>query len=162
MSARDGLGRLARLYGMVERLNAMQVRAAAAAVFEVDRAAERLERESRQDLATGREAMERGSRIEQIAAENRAKLDQQRRESLSRMKAERQLQYEAAAETHRESRMEALQIEGIADRARAAAAVESERRAQHAADDRYLSRREWIRGRTAREVVTDNPEMWKG
>jgi hypothetical protein len=162
MASRGGLARLARLYGMVERLNAMQARAAASAVFEVDRAVERLAHESQKEMVAGREAMERGSRIEQIAAENRMKLDEARREALTRLKAERQLHYELAAETHRESRMESRQIDGMADRAREAADVESARREQHAADDRYLSRREWMRTLAVREAVTDDPEMWKG
>jgi len=162
MAARDGLSRLARLYGMVERLNAMQARAAAASVFEVERAAERLERERQEEMNTGREAMVRGSRVEQIAAENRAKLDAERREALTRMKAERQLLYDEAAETHRESRIELRQIDGMVERTRAAAETEAERRAQHAADDRYLSRREWMRARTARETVADDSEMWNG
>jgi hypothetical protein len=149
--AKSGLNRLAKLYGMVEGLTAMQARMAAGAVFEMDQAEARLAERQKREQSEGRAGIARGSRIEALAAERSVAVDASRREWLAQMKIERERLYALAVEAHRESRMESRQIDGMLSRKRVAEEIESGRRTQNAADDRYLSRREWLRTKELRE-----------
>ena len=144
MAGARGLKRLAKLYGMVEDLHAMQVKAAAAAVFEVERAEREMVARRLAGAAEGRAGLERGSRLEALSAEKSAMRDEARAELLARVSVERRALLDAALEAHRESRMEAAQVEGLAQRVRASEEWERERRAQAESDDRYLSRRAWL------------------
>jgi hypothetical protein len=137
------LKRLAKLYGMVEDLNAMQVKAAAASVFEVERAAEDLAARRLEGAAAGRAGLARGSRLEALSVEKSAVRDEARAELLARLGAERRVLLEAAVETHRESRVEARQVDGLVERTRETEELERDRREQRESDDRFLSRRSW-------------------
>jgi hypothetical protein len=123
----------------------MQVKAAAAAVFEVERAVEEIALRREQGVSAGRLGLAHGSRLEALAAEKSAINDEARAELLVKVGTERRGLLEAAVERHRESRMEAKQVDGLVERARAAEDAERERRAQAESDDRFLSRREWLR-----------------
>jgi hypothetical protein len=149
MTKPRGLRRIAKLYGMVEEVRALQARASAAAVFEVERAVERLKEAEQEGIEMGRAGLERGSRVEAVSANASAVNDRERYKLLARLKVERQLAYEAAVELHRESRVELRQIEGLVERTRLKEDAETERRAQLASDDRFLSLREWMRARQA-------------
>jgi hypothetical protein len=151
MAAGAGLKRLAKLYGLVEQRNAMQVRAAAGAMHEVERAVEHLALSRHAELSTGRTALAQGSRVELMAAETTAAAHAQKRTLLAKLRIERRLVHEHAVLEHRASRMERRQIDGVVERSRAAAEVEMERRAQGTADDRFLTRREWTRAAELRE-----------
>jgi hypothetical protein len=146
-SANTGLKRLAKLYGMVENLHAMQVRAAAGAVDEVERAAQQMSVVKRDEVSQGRAALARGSRVESMAVERTATANEVRRMLLERIRAERRLTHEVALDAHRMSRLELRQIEGIVERVERKQDVVTERRAQGTMDDRFLSRREWMRAR---------------
>jgi hypothetical protein len=141
------LKRLAKLYGMVETLNALQVKGAAAAVFEVERAEAELSARRVQGAAAAREGLARGSRLEALSVEKSCANDEARAALLAKAGAERSVRLEAAVMAHRESRMEARQVDGLVDRVQAAEEWERERRAQGESDDRFLSRREWLRGK---------------
>ena len=132
---------------MVEDLHAMQAKAAAAAVFEVERVEAELAARRAQGAAEGRDGLARGSRLEALAAEKGAVQDTARAELLARVGSERRLQLEAAVQAHRESRIETRQLAGLVDRVKASEDFERERRAQAESDDRFLSRREWLRGK---------------
>jgi hypothetical protein len=147
----SGLKRLAKLYGMVENLHAMQLRAAAGAVDEVDEATARMHATRRDEVSQGRLALAHGSRVESMAVEKTAAANEARHKVLGRMKVERKDQHAAAGAAHRASRMERRQIDGVVERARVAAELEGERRAQGTSDDRFLSRREWMRAKELRE-----------
>ncbi len=147
MRSARGLKRLSKLYGLVENLKVMQVKAAASAVFEVERATDELTARRMRGAEEGRAGLERGSRLESLAEEQSASKDEARAELLTRLGAERRLELEAAVEAHRESRMEARQVDGLVERVRAREELERDRRAQRESDDRFLSRREWLRGK---------------
>ncbi len=129
---------------MVENLHAMQVKAAAAAVFEVERAEEEMAAHRMTGAAVGREGLTRGSRVEALSAEKSAVQDEARAALLARVGAERREQLGIAMEAHRESRVEAAQVEGLVERVQMREETERERRAQAESDDRYLSRRAWL------------------
>ncbi len=137
--------RLEKLYAVVESRYALEVKAAAAAVFEVERAQEQLAARRLESAAEGRAGLERGSRLESLAAEKSAMHDDARAALLARMAAERRTQLDAAVEAHQASRVEARQAEGLLERARVREKREAERRAQAESDDRFLSRRSWLR-----------------
>jgi len=139
------LKRLAKLYGMVVDLNAMQMKAAAAAVFEVRQASEELVARRFESAAEGRAGLARGSRLEALAAEKVAIKEEARANLLARLEAERQVRFEAAVAAHRESRVEAGQVKGLVERVRVKEECARDRRAQAESDDRFLSRREWLR-----------------
>lgn len=147
MGRAGGLQRLGKLYGMVEKLNAMQVKAASAAVFEVERASCELVARRAQGAADGRAGLARGSRLEALSVEKSAQQDAARAELLAKAGAERRVRLEAALAAHRESRMEALQVDGLAERVREDEELAYARRAQAESDDRFLSRREWLRSK---------------
>jgi hypothetical protein len=140
------LKRLAKLYGMVEGLHALEVKAAAASVFEVDRALESLTMRRLEGAVGGRDGVARGSRVEALSAEKSAEQDRARAELLARVAQERRLQLEAAVLAHRESRMETRQIDGLAGRLLTEAELERDRRDQAESDDRFVSRQIWMRG----------------
>jgi hypothetical protein len=146
-TAATGLKRLAKLYGMVENLHAMQVRAAAGDVDEVDQAVSQLSAVKRDEVRQGRVALARGSRVESMAAERTAAASEVRRALLERMRAERRLTHEVALDAHRMSRLELRQVDRIVERVEKKKDVVAERRAQGTMDDRFLSRREWMRAR---------------
>jgi hypothetical protein len=120
------------------------VKAAAAAVYEVEHAQEELVARRLEGAAEGRAGLERGSRMESLAAEQSAIQDRARAELLVRMGAERRVALEAAVEAHLASRVEARQVEGLLERVRVREKREAERRAQAESDDRFLSRRSWL------------------
>ena len=151
MAGAAGLKRLAKLYGMVETLHAMRVKAASGAVDEVERVTERLGVARRDEVSLAQAALERGSRVESMAAERTAAAGEVRRMLLARMRVERTVVYEAEVEAHRVSRLELRQIDGIVVRTQKKEQAKEERRAQEISDDRYLSRREWMRAKETRE-----------
>ncbi len=142
-----GLKRLAKLYGMVESLQAMQVRSAAHALDEVERAALHLVATRHAEVCEGRRALEQGSRVESMAAERSSAVTEVRRAALAKMKAARRTEHALAVETHRASRVELRQIDGMVDRMQTAALSEVERFAQRVSDDRFLSRRVWTQAK---------------
>lgn len=151
MGMAAGLKRLAKLYEMVENLHAMRVRAAAGAVEEVERAAAQLHMVSRDEASQGRAGLARGSRVESISTERTAGADAIRRGLLGRMRAERIMVHESALAAHRMSRIELRQMDRIVERIQEKIDIETERRAQGTSDDRFLSRREWMKAKELRE-----------
>ena len=132
---------------MVEDLHGMRVKAAAAALFEVEQAEEQLAARKLRGAVDARAGWERGSRLEALAAETSAVNDAARAELLGKVAGERRQQLQAALQAHRESRLEAQQVEGLAKRVRTREQSDAERRAQSESDDRFLSRRLWLQGR---------------
>lgn len=131
-------------------MKAVQLKMAATALAEVDavlvgRSAQRLE-----DRTAARDGLARGSRLETWMAEHNSNTDQARVELRKRLAEERRAALLAATEAHRESRMEARRINGLMVRIRLAEELERQRRSQAESDDRFLSRREWLR-------IQDNP-----
>lgn len=146
-----GLRRLAKLYGMVENLHALEVRAAAGAVAEVERAAAQLKATRQAEVKEGRAGLARGSRVEAMAADNAEALHAASRLRMGQLKRERDHAHDAAAAAHRTSRLEKRQIDGVVERVEAAAAMMAGRKAQGTSDDRFLSRRAWTQTKELRE-----------
>ena len=147
MGGARGLKRVAKLFAMVEDLNAMQVKAAAAAVFEVERAAEELAAARMRGAAEGRAGLARGSRVEALSSDQSASKDVARAELLGRLEAERRSTLTTLVEIHRVSRIEARQVEGLIERLEINEATQRDRQTQAESDDRYLSRRAWMRSK---------------
>jgi hypothetical protein len=69
------------------------------------------------------------------------------------IRVEREALWDAARETYRASRMQMEQVDSAVERTRMLEEMEATRRAQAATDDRYLSRRAWMRGQEERGEV---------
>jgi hypothetical protein len=138
-----GLKRLARLYGQVEQIRSLQLRAAALAVAEVTQASAQEAADEQRELAQGHSALRAGDRQGWVIATVQTEVAIARQRRLEPLQAAREQLREQAALAHRDSRQRLEQLEGIVDRARALQVRDTERRDQAASDDRYLARRIW-------------------
>lgn len=155
MAHSGGLKRLEKLFVMMEDLRALQMRVATGAVVEVDRALTRLSEVQEREGSEARVGLEQGSRVELMAAEESAAKEKERRELLLRLREERVEARDAAAEAHRESRVELRQVEGIVERRREQQAMLDGRREQNASDDRFLARRAWLEARAVQQGMDE-------
>ena len=139
------LGRLAALYGRMERMEAVAARLAA---DRAERAAEgcRLEQAcgcEQQSLA--RAALMGGDRTAWLVAARVADLSKARMEGLTKLRVTREQARDAAMEKYMASRVKTEQMTRALERLQAAETLCETRRDQAAADDRFLSRVGWTR-----------------
>ena len=141
------LKRLVTLYGLVERARAAEAALAQAAVNEVHAARNAEMVRYGTGVENGRAAM----LAEDAAARTVALAEEGSAAALWGRLAPLQLAREKATiealEAYRVSRLETEQMRSVADRERTLQALAMGRRAQAEADDRYSSRREWMRAR---------------
>ena len=135
-----GLKRVAALYAMVERVRAVELRAAALAVDEADEALRELAQARGIEASAARAGLERGSRVETLSMEQVRASEQGLSIRLVGLRAERAGLYERALAAHRESGTELEQLRRLLAREAELVRVTEERREQAAADDRFLSR----------------------
>jgi hypothetical protein len=155
MAARGGLKRLAELYGLVERMRGLELAAAAGAVAEVEQAGAVEGGLLREQAGAGRAALLAGDRAGRAMAEAQREAAEVRAARLEAMRLEREQAREAARESYQASRMRMDQMESAVERIRVQAEMEAARRMQAATDDRFLSRREWVKGVEARQEEED-------
>ncbi len=152
--AGTGLKRLAKLYALVEQRNGLEVRAAAVALHDVEQVALTYAADRRLELIAARTALGGGSRIEALAAERTGAAYLAHGALLGRLREDLRSARDQAVHTHRASRVERRQLDGVVERAGTAERIEAGRREQGLADDRFLARREWTRER-AREAEAE-------
>jgi hypothetical protein len=144
------LKRLAEVYALVERMQSLELGMAASAVAEVEQAGAVEDGLLRQQTGAGRAALLAGDRAGWAMAEAQRDAAEVRARRLEEIRREREAVREAARTTYRASRMRMEQIDSAVERTRLQDALETARRTQAATDDRYLSRREWIKAEDVR------------
>ena len=140
------LKRLAALYGVVERMRSIELRVKTAAVIEAEQAIEAQRVVMRSAGFDRREALMNGDRLGWSLAETQREIAGWKRERLERIRVEREALRSDAREEYSASRLKSEQMKGVVDSAAARVEVEEGRRAQGAADDRFLARRVWMKG----------------
>ena len=145
-----GLKRIAKLYGVVERMHSLRLEQASAAVREVVGAIG-VERDAGAAAGVaGRLALGSGDHGEWMLAQAQREMAGMRRVRLETMRDERAVVEVEAKREFLESRVRTEQVKQVVSRAAEIAAVEDGRRVQAASDDRYAARLLWLSGRDRR------------
>ena len=139
--------RMARLYGLVERQRSAELRLAAQSEQEAAAAHAQESAAWREDRARSRAAVLCGDKAERLVAELSMELRTTQVTHLAALQSARAAVREQAWQAHRQSQLESDQMRRVAERLRSEAAKEADRSAQAQADDRFGSRREWLRSR---------------
>jgi len=139
------LARIAKVYGLVERMHSLELRMASDAVNDVACAAAVAAATSYQQTVSARAALVSGNREEWSVAEVTRSVEEIRMQRLAELKVQREEKLMEATQTHRASRMQMEQMERVVERKRAIAAIDEGRRTQAMADDRFASRAAWMR-----------------
>ena len=143
--ARGGLKRLAGMYALVERMRAIELGVAAAAVAEVERAGRLEQGLVEEQEGAARAALQGGDRAELALASARREAARVRVQRLEEIQRAREALRDEAQDSYQASRITMEQVESAVERSQRLAEVEMGRREQAAMDDRYLSRRGWAR-----------------
>jgi hypothetical protein len=143
MRPRGGIARLAGLYGMVERMRSLELRAAAGNLDEVASAQTMQAAVHRSEVSGSRAAFASGDREQWKVAETARALLEIRMARLNKLRAEREVKLDQAAQAYNRSRVRMEQMDRVVERERERLACEAARRAQAEADDRFASRRAW-------------------
>ncbi len=151
MSAQSGLSRLAKLYGMLERVRARELGRASHAADEVRRAEEVAEAGRLADDAARRSGLAAGSWVESSAALVGQDAAIAQRRALHELGVLRTRDLASADELYKASLTELKQVETMLRSAKEEAAEVENRLIFAASDDRYLARREWLRKRALRQ-----------
>ena len=141
------LGRLAALYGRMERIEAAAARRAADAVIEASRARGREDACAEEQGGLARLALEAGDRSAWQMAADASEFSMLRAGSLAEVQGERAKVQAEAMSRYLASRLKTRQVLEVLERARSLAAVAEARRDQAAADDRFAARLGWTRMR---------------
>lgn len=152
MSNLTRLPRRVNLYQMVEKMRARELGTASLAVDEVQCAGERADQGRLADDGAARNGLAAGSWVEASATLAGQQTAQMQRCALENLQVLRTKERQVAKGVHQASFTELRQVETLLVSARKAAAQLEERASQSASDDRYLSRREWLRKRTSRRL----------
>lgn len=139
------LNRLANMYAVVERVHSIELQTKAAALVEAERAIEVQRVVVRSAGFDGREALGTGDRMGWSVAQAQREIAGWRRDRLERIRAERMQLSDTARERYLASRLESEQMKSVVGRAAARVQVEEGRRTQATSDDRFLSRKAWIK-----------------
>ena len=145
--AMSGLRRLAKLYGMVERAHLAELQVATRDYEEAEQTRRAEVEFAKAQEGAAREALVVGDAAGWKVSEAVGAAASARAGRLLRLGEERAEVREQASVAYRESRVRAEQMQRMAERARMQAAIDEGRRVQAAADDRYSSRKGWMRGR---------------
>ena len=145
MAAKMGVDRMAAVYGMLEQMRSVELRAATIAVEDVACSAAIAATLRESQIAGAREAMATGCREEWQISETARGVIEARMDRLARVRAEREAALIQAQRVHRESRLSMEQIQRVVDQARLQLSMEETRRTQAESDDRFASRRAWSR-----------------
>ena len=144
MSARR-LGRVALLYGQVERVRLAELHEAALAVAEAERLRAAGEAACLKSRGEGRAALARGEGMAWRLAEGAAEAAELTVERAAAWRQEREAARVGAGEAYRASRLRTEQVTRVVEALRDAEAVLEGRREQAANDDRYGARLCWTR-----------------
>ena len=140
------LRRIARMYGAVEQMRAVELQQAGLALDEAE-AMLSAEREMAQDaVKAGREALGVGSRAEWLLSEIQQQYLGMRRGRLIGLREERSALRDAARDEFLESRVRTEQMKQVVKNLKEQVEAEEARRVQAASDDRFLMRLSWRNG----------------
>jgi hypothetical protein len=153
------LKRLASLYGLVEDARSAEMRRAVVQLAEVEDAIATQESMLWMANAFGRGALEKGDRFGWRQAGTNATLAVWSSEQLEVIREERDAMSEAAKQRYRASRIEAQQMSKLLENVTREADLIEGRRAQALADDRFLSRRRWVKMRAEMLVARARRRM---
>jgi hypothetical protein len=142
---------MVRLYQLIEKMRAREWSSAALAVDEAHRVRQRAEQGRRADDTAARNGLAAGSWVEAYATVAGHHAAEVQRRALDSLHVLRTKEVVVARAIHRASMTEVRQLETILASALEAETELEERAIQTASDDRYLSRREWMRKRTLRQ-----------
>ncbi len=145
-----GLKRLAAVYGLVERMRSGELRLAAAAVAEVERASQAEMALRDAERMAARRALAAGDGVEWAVAGTSVDFAEERIGRLAELKAQREDDWRAAVTAHAESRVAKEQMESVMARARKAKMDKDARQGQAASDDRFGGQA-WSRARSERK-----------
>jgi hypothetical protein len=138
-----GLTRIAELYSTLEQARSAEMQRATFLVAEVEQAIT-LEDSIRSDAkSVGREALERGDRVGWLLAEGQSRLSDWSLRRLGAVARERNMLLDAATELYQASRIESEKMRRLLETSKRENAIVDGRKLQAAADDRFLSRRQW-------------------
>ena len=144
MAVQRGLGRLATLYAMMERMRSMEVQVALGAVEDVMCSAAIAATIRAGQIEDARDALATGRREAwQVAETTRGVLDR-RIDRLQTERAECEAALAEASRVHRASRLDMEQMQRMVDRTRTQTMLEESRRVQGESDDRFASRSAWM------------------
>lgn len=147
MAARKGIDRLASLYGMMEQIRSVELRAATIAVEDAACSTTIALTLRESQIASAREAMATGRREEWQISETARVAVEARIDQLAKTRTDRENARAEAHQIHRQSRLDMEQMERVVAQARVQVAIEVTRRTQAESDDRFASRRAWSRTR---------------
>ncbi len=145
------LRRIAKVYGLVERMHSLELRVAADALNDVLCATAVAAATRYQQASSAREALVLGRREEWAVAEVTRTVEEIRMTRLAELRTQREAKVAEAAVVHRASRLQMEQMERVVERKRAVAAIDEGRKTQAMADDRFASRAAWSRNTPARD-----------
>ncbi len=138
----------------MEQMRSVELRLAAGAVDEVERATLLETRQQAVQWMRGRAAAVEGDRSEWAIAETTREYGEGRILRLREMKAEREEALGLAVAAHQQSRVRMEQMKSVVERAALARMREETRKAQAASDDRYAGQA-WMRGKVRRDSSGD-------
>ena len=146
------LTRLAAVYKIAAHVDGMALDRANIAVREVELLLEQQRNLAQAVDRRSHEALVREDRMEWLLTESQLELALWNRSGLEILRGQRTKVQEHAADLYRSSVLQHNQVDAIAEQARKAVRHEIERRQQAEADDRYLSRAQWLAHRVDRPV----------
>ena len=141
------LKRIAALYAVVERMHSAELERAMSMVREAEQAIETQRTILHAAGFDGREALVRGDRMGWSLAEKQQVVAARKRERLEEIRVKRQELNEVARERYAASRRKSEQMNCVVEGVVARVEMEEGRRVQVMTDDRFLSRKLWIKTR---------------
>lgn len=142
-SRTSSLKRIEGLYGLVESMHAVALEQAVAQVHEAERAIATQTRLKQTARTEAQLALTTGDRERWAVAEIQRGHSEQVQQNLEPILQERERLTAQARAVYTASRIQRGQIKTVVDKGLAAERLDEERRAQSAADDRFLSRLRW-------------------
>lgn len=139
----SALKRIEGLYGLIETMHAATLEQAAALMHEAEAAIAAQSRLKRDAHGDARAALASGDREQWAVAELQRGHSERLQGKLESIRIERERTTAEAREVYTASRIQRGQIKTVVDKQLAERQRDDERRAQSAADDRFLSRLRW-------------------
>lgn len=145
MRRASGVERLAVLYQLVETNRSIELRTAASGLREVEEATAREILVHQEQVRRGRFALFAGEPEALLIASTEERAAERRSELLFLLKQERQQRCSEARDTYRLARLQHEQMQLLATDAKSSLLLREARQAQASSDDRFASRRDWVR-----------------
>ena len=149
----NALKRIACLYALLERQDALNLRKSSSAVVSVEKAIECQISLAEKARSSGEQALLQGDQQERLLTTIQGTIAQQRRAVLEMVLATRKEEEKLAREKHATSQIKRDQTEVVLKAAAGEARTLADRKLQAMADDRYLSSRQKSIARRPSDLV---------